>query len=109
MGEPFYTCTCSYAWLKALSSFLALTMPENYFGDVIGCNTYLEAILHLYMMFGMAEALTIPENAFEAVLDVNAYLEAILHYIHAVTLKSPKKIRFFFFFFWAHFVTKMLR
>ena len=54
--------------------FLALTMPENDFGDVIECNTYLEAILHLYMLFGMAEALTIPENAFEAVLDFNAYL-----------------------------------
>ena len=36
--------------------------------------TYLEAILHLSMLFGMAEALTIPENAFEAVLDFNAYL-----------------------------------
>ena len=53
--------------MKALSSFLALTMPENDFGDVIECNTYLEAILHLSMLFGMAEALTIPENAFEAV------------------------------------------
>ena len=74
MQTPFYTCTCCYAWLKALSSFLALTMPENDFGDVIECNTYLEAILHLSMLFGMAEALTIPENAFEAVLDFNAYL-----------------------------------
>ena len=59
-------------------------MPENDFGDVIECNTYLEAILNLYMLIGMAEALTIPENAFEAVLDFNAYLEAILHCIHAV-------------------------
>ena len=50
----------------------ALTMPENDFGDVIECNTYLEAILHLSMLFGMAKALTIPENAFEAVLDFNA-------------------------------------
>ena len=49
-------------------------MPENDFWDVIECNTYLEAILHLSMLFGMAEALTIPENAFEAVLDFNAYL-----------------------------------
>ena len=54
--------------------FLALTMPENDFGDVIECNTYLKAILDLSMLFGMAEALTIPENAFEAVLDFNAYL-----------------------------------
>ena len=37
-------------------------MPENDFGDVIECNTYLEAILHLSMLFGMAEALTIPER-----------------------------------------------
>ena len=59
-------------------------MPENDFGDVIECNTYLEAILHLYMLSGIAEALTIPENAFEAVLDFNAYLETILHCIHAV-------------------------
>ena len=59
---------------QAPSSFLALTMPENDFGDVIECNNYLEAILHLSMLFGMAEALTIPENAFEAVLDFNAYL-----------------------------------
>ena len=49
-------------------------MPENDFGDVIECNTYLEAILHFSMLFGMAEALTIPQNAFEAVLDCNAYL-----------------------------------
>ena len=28
-------------------------MPENDFGDVIECNTYLEAILHLSMLFGM--------------------------------------------------------
>ena len=49
-------------------------MPENDFGDVIECNTYLEAILHLSMLFDMAEALTIPQNAFEAVLDCNAYL-----------------------------------
>ena len=34
-------------------------MPENDFGDVIECNTYLEAILHLSMLFGMAEAITI--------------------------------------------------
>ena len=53
---------------------LALTMPKNDFGEVIEFNTYLEAILHLSMLFGMAEALTIPENAFEAVLDFNAYL-----------------------------------
>ena len=47
--------------------FLALTMPENDFGDVIECNTYFEAIL------------TILQNAFESVLDCNPYLVAILH------------------------------
>ena len=41
-------------------------MPENDIGDVI------EAILHLYMLFDMAEALTITENAFDAVSDFNA-------------------------------------
>merc|ERR1712030_228389 len=63
----------------ALSSFLALTMPENDFEDVIECNTYLEAILLLSMLFGMAEALTIPQNAFGDVIECNTYLEAILH------------------------------
>merc|ERR1712105_229533 len=88
--------TCCYAWMKALSSFLALTMPENDFGGVIECNTYLEAILHLCMLFGMKAlssflALTIPQNAFEAVLDCNAYLGAILHlYMLLCMVEGPK-------------------
>ena len=68
-------------------------MPENDFGDVIECNTYLKAILHLSMLFSMAEALTIPQNAFEAVLDCNAYLGAILHlYMLLCMVEGPKFI-----------------
>ena len=62
-------------------------MPENDFGDVIECNTYLEAILHLYMLFGMAEALTIPENAFEAVLDFNYYVYLSSSYLANIDIK----------------------
>ena len=37
----FTICTTNLVINHWASSFLALTMPENDFGDVIECNTYL--------------------------------------------------------------------